>query len=197
MIDFLRGKLTAVHPEAVVVEVGGVGLRVNVAPSLISGLPQPGEMVHLYTYLVVRENALELFGFGGELDRTAFLHLLGVAGIGPRTALAVVGQLGARRLWAAILQEDTKLLATVPGIGAKSARRIVVELKERLEKLQLVVDGETPPAGVPIEGEAFAALVSLGYTPKEAAEALRRVPDPEADTTELIRSALRTLGGVP
>lgn len=195
MIDLLIGRLVAVYPEAVVVETGGLGFRVQVSPSLAGELPQPGETVCLYTHLVVRENALELFGFIGELDRTAFLHLLGVAGIGPKTALALVGRLGARRLWAAILQEDIGLLATAPGIGAKSARRIVVELKERLEKQSLVA--EAAVVGAPAEGEALAALISLGYTAREAGEALQRVADRNADTATLVTSALRLLSSVP
>lgn len=200
MIDFLKGKLVSVHPEAVVVEVGGIGYRVQVPPSLVAGLPEPGKEVFLYTYLSVKETALEMFGFSGELDRTAFLLLLGVAGIGPRTALAVVGRLGARRLWAAILREDTAVLTGVPGIGAKSARRIVVELRDRLERQQLAVSADlSAPGGVPTpedqaENEALAALISLGYTPREAREALDRLPDRKLDAAGLVHAALRAMG---
>lgn len=209
MIDFLKGRLVSVRPEAVVIEVGGIGYRVQVPPSLAAGLPEPGETVFLYTYLSVKETALEMFGFSGELDRTAFLLLLDVAGIGPRTALAVVGRLGARRLWAAILGEDTGILTTVPGIGVKSARRIVVELRDRLEKHQLAVSagllpgaagGEPAESGVPApagraEAEALAALISLGYTPREAREALNRVPaGHQLDTAGLVHAALRLMG---
>lgn len=211
MIDFLKGKLVFVHPEAVVVEVGGIGYRVQVSPPLAAGMPEPGETVFLYTYLSVKETALEMFGFSGELDRTAFVLLLGVAGIGPRTALAVVGRLGARRLWAAILREDTGVLTSVPGIGAKSARRIVVELRDRLEKQQLAVSADLPAGGVPTEvggialagvpllagraeNEALAALISLGYTPREAREVLDRLPDRKLDATGLVHAALRLMG---
>ncbi|MEW6459438.1 MAG: Holliday junction branch migration protein RuvA [Bacillota bacterium] len=200
MIDFLKGRLVSVYPEAVVVEVGGIGYRVQVPPSLAASLPEPGETIFLYTYLSVKETALEMFGFSGELDRTAFLLLLGVAGIGPRTALAVVGRLGARRLWAAILREDTGILTTVPGIGVKSARRIMVELRDRLEKQQVAVSAELPASdGVPTqagraENEALAALISLGYTPREAREALNRLPDRKLDAAGLVHAALRIMG---
>jgi len=218
VIDFLKGKLVSVHPEAVVVEVGGIGYRVQVPPPLAASMPEPGETVFLYTYLSVKETALEMFGFSGELDRTAFVLLLGVAGIGPRTALAVVGRLGARRLWAAILREDTGVLTSVPGIGAKSARRIVVELRDRLEKQQNSVVSADPRgahtsgsggvptevggsalAGVPLvagraENEALAALTSLGYTPREAREVLDRLPDRKLDATGLVHAALRLMG---
>ncbi|ACA59872.1 Holliday junction branch migration protein RuvA [Candidatus Desulforudis audaxviator] len=200
MIDFLKGRLVSVYPEAVVVEVGGIGYRVQVPPSLAASLPEPGETVFLYTYLSVKETALEMFGFSSELDRTAFLLLLGVAGIGPRTALAVVGRLGTRRLWAAILREDTGILTTVPGIGVKSARRIMVELRDRLEKQQVAVSAELPASdGVPVlagraENEALAALISLGYTPREAREALNRLPDRKLDAAGLVHAALRIMG---
>jgi Holliday junction DNA helicase RuvA len=193
MIDYLNGKLVGVYPEAVVVEVGGFGLRVQVPQSLVATLPPPGATVKLYTYLAVREEALVLFGFGDELDRTAFVHLLQVSGIGPRTALVVVGRLGARRLWSAILQEDTSLLATVPGIGTKSARRIVVELKDRLEKQQLLPAGEGT-ADTTARREALAALVSLGYSVREAGAALEHATDKGGDAADLVRSALRVLG---
>jgi Holliday junction DNA helicase RuvA len=193
MIDYLTGKLVAVYPEAVVIEVGGFGLRVQVPPSLAATLPQPGETIRLHTYLAVRNDAMELFGFADELDRTVFLHLLGVSGIGPRTALTVVGWLGTRRLLTAILQEDTSLLVTVPGIGVKSARRIVVELRDRLEKQQLMVAGDGSTSGTAAQREALAALISLGYTARDAGEALNRVPDQNAGPADLVKSALRIL----
>jgi Holliday junction DNA helicase RuvA len=194
MIDYLNGKLAAVYSESVVVEVGGFGLRVRVPSSFAAALPQIGEDVQLRTHLVVREDAMELFGFAAELDRTAFLYLLDVGGIGPRTALTVVGRLGARRLWVAILQEDIALLVTVPGIGVKSARRIVVELKDRLEKQQLVAVGEVAVPGAAVQKEALAALISLGYTSREAGDALNQVADRDVEVGALVRSALRVLG---
>ncbi|MBE0467771.1 MAG: Holliday junction branch migration protein RuvA [Candidatus Desulforudis sp.] len=195
MVDYLKGKLVRVHPEAVVVELGGIGLRVQVSPELAASLPAPGENVRLFTHLVVREDAFELFGFTEELDRTAYLQLLEVAGIGPRTALAAVGRLGARRLLTAILREDTTLLTTVPGIGVKTARRIVVELRDRIEKQQLVAVGDGRVHDTTAQSEALAALISLGYSSREAGEALSRVNDRDAEAAGLVSSALRILGG--
>lgn len=194
MIDYLNGKLTAVYPEAAVIEVGGFGLRVHLPAPLAASLPPPGSTIKLYTYLAVREDALELYGFADEADRTAFLHLLSVGGIGPRTASAVVGRLGARRLLTAILEEDTSLLVSVPGIGVKSARRMVVELRDRLEKERSMAVGEDSAPGTAAQREALAALISLGYSVREAGEALNRVRDQNVGAADLVRSALRILG---
>jgi Holliday junction DNA helicase RuvA len=136
---------------------------------------------------------MELFGFREETDRVAFLQLLAVGGIGPKTALAAISQLGTGRLWSAILQEDAALLSTVPGIGKKIAQRVIVELKDRIQKQHLV---ETELGTVTsASGEALAALVALGCNEREAVEAIRLAgPQAQDDTAELVRAALRNLG---
>ncbi len=195
MIDQLYGKIVAVGTDYLVVEVNGLGYRVQVPASLLAVHTGTGPTIRLYTHLIVREDAMELYGFEEELEKKAFLHLLGVSGIGPRTSLAIVSQLGAQQFWSAVLQEDTTLLATAPGIGLKSAKRIVVELKDRLEKLKMIEKVDNMGAVASSEQqEALAALQSLGYTAREAGEALNKIPDKDIPAAELIKAALRLLG---
>ncbi|MBU4533126.1 MAG: Holliday junction branch migration protein RuvA [Eubacteriales bacterium] len=193
MIAHVNGTLADVFKDAVIVEVGGIGLHVQVPTNVLSHLPSPGQKVRLYTHLAVREDGMELFGFREETDRVAFLQLLAVGGIGPKTALAAISQLGTGRLWSAILQEDAALLSTVPGIGKKIAQRVIVELKDRIQKQHLV---ETELGTVTsASGEALAALVALGCNEREAVEAIRLAgPQAQDDTAELVRAALRNLG---
>jgi len=193
LIAHVHGTLADVLMDAVIIEVGGIGLHVQIPANVLSHLPSPGQKVKLYTHLAVREDGMELFGFREEADRVAFLQLLGVGGIGPKTALAAISQLGTARLWPAILQEDATLLGTVPGIGKKIARRVIVELKDRIQKQHLV--GSEAGTVASSSGEALAALVALGYNEREAAEAIRLVDQQaSADTAELVRAALRSLG---
>lgn len=193
MIAHVNGTLADVFKDAVIVEVGGIGLHVQVPTNVLSHLSSPGQKVRLYTHLAVREDGMELFGFREETDRVAFLQLLAVGGIGPKTALAAISQLGTGRLWSAILQEDAALLSTVPGIGKKIAQRVIVELKDRIQKQHLV---ETELGTVTsASGEALAALVALGCNEREAVEAIRLAgPQAQDDTAELVRAALRNLG---
>ncbi|MDP3044101.1 MAG: Holliday junction branch migration protein RuvA, partial [Bacillota bacterium] len=193
LIAHVNGTLADVFKDAVIVEVGGIGLHVQVPTNVLSHLPSPGQKVRLYTHLAVREDGMELFGFREETDRVAFLQLLAVGGIGPKTALAAISQLGTGRLWSAILQEDAALLSTVPGIGKKIAQRVIVELKDRIQKQHLV---ETELGTVTsASGEALAALVALGCNEREAVEAIRLAgPQAQDDTAELVRAALRNLG---
>jgi len=193
LIAHVNGTLADVFKDAVIVEVGGIGLHVQVPTNVLSHLPSPGQKVRLYTHLAVREDGMELFGFREETDRVAFLQLLAVGGIGPKTALAAISQVGTGRLWSAILQEDAALLSTVPGIGKKIAQRVIVELKDRIQKQHLV---ETELGTVTsASGEALAALVALGCNEREAVEAIRLAgPQAQDDTAELVRAALRNLG---
>lgn len=192
MIAYIHGLLAAVLEAAVIIEVGGVGLHVHAPANVLADLPPVGEEVKLHTHLAVREDGMELFGFRNEADRTAFLQLLGVAGVGPRTALASISLLGAARVWAAVLQEDAALLSTVPGIGKKISRRIILELKDRVKKMQLAA--ADIGTGSTAAGDALGALIALGYNEREAAEALSRVGgEAPADSGELVKTALKLL----
>ncbi|MDI6906816.1 MAG: Holliday junction branch migration protein RuvA [Thermoanaerobacterales bacterium] len=198
MIAFLEGRFLAAEADAVVLAVNGVGFRVFVSPELIGRLPAIGETVRLYTHLVVKEDALELFGLGSEAERAAFLRLLGVSGIGPRTALAAVGRLGPQRLWQAIVQEDTALLCAVPGVGKKTARRMIVELKDQAAQAEAAPAGGAAGLSSAV-GDAVAALIALGYGTGEALDAVTAVAgsggdDAGQDTAELVKKALQRLG---
>lgn len=191
MIAHVNGPLAAVLEGAVIIEVGGLGLHVNVPANVLSALPPVGEKVRLHTHLAVREDGMELFGFRGEPDRTAFLQLLGVAGVGPRTALAAISLLGAMPVWQAVLREDAATLSTVPGIGKKISRRIILELKDKVKRMHLADVGRVEDTAA---GEALGALTALGYNEREAADALHRVgTGAAAEAGELVKMALKFL----
>jgi len=189
VISRLRGKPAGRTPDGLVLDVGGVGYLVAATPSALrraDGVPE----VSIETYLHVREDALQLYGFADGAERELFVHLLGVGGIGPKVALAVVSSAPATELRRAIVLGDAARFQAIPGIGKKTAERIVLELKERLGSDEVVVlphATESTPAHV----VARDALVELGYSVSEAEQALARV-DPELPPEERVREALRS-----
>jgi Holliday junction DNA helicase RuvA len=194
MIGFLRGKLAAKHPPQLLVDVGGVGYEIEAPMSTFYGLPGVGAEVHLFTHLVVREDAHVLFGFGTERERSLFRELIKVSGVGPRIALAILSGVTVDEFHRSIEAQDVATLVRVPGIGRKTAERLVIEMRDRLKGLAgpAFVPGTVPssgPAGA--QAEAFAALVSLGYKPPEVTRLLQKVDASVTTTEELIRHALR------
>jgi Holliday junction DNA helicase RuvA len=195
MISIIEGILAAVSETGVVVQTGGFGLEVNVPAPALAGLGGVGERVRLSTYLHVREDALTLYGFASEYDRGVFMALIGVSGVGPKAALAMMSRGSAAELASMIRGEDVGSLVKIPGIGKKTAERIVLELKDRIE-----ASGEAPgpaarTAGNEIFEEAAAALMSIGLTRSNAEKALERV-DLDGDLSEysvedIVRMALR------
>ncbi len=194
MIALLRGSVLVAGLGRLVVDVGGVGYEVLVPPGAVGAAV--GEPLTLHTHLAVREDAHTLYGFREPGDRDLFRTLLGVAGVGPKVALAALGTLGATRLRQAVVGEDVTALTVVPGIGRKGAQRIVLELREKLS----VTDVDAPVSRVPgatgdPRTEVAEALASLGYAPAEVTRTLDRVAD--ADTggsaEDLLRAALRTM----
>ena len=179
MIARLTGRKVAVQDGAAVIDVGGVGYLVHATPSVL----RQGEDVVVETYLHVREDALQLYGFATADERELFVHLLSVNGIGPKVALAIVSSASAADLRRAIALEDAKRFEAIPGIGKKTAQRVVLELREKTAP-----GPETPAAGSQLG--ARDALVELGYTIVEAEAALRGV-DPDLPAEEQIRLALR------
>lgn len=182
MIASVRGRITARGTDHVVIEAGGVGYKVFVPR-------QPeGDEAALHTHQVVREDGQFLFGFATREELGLFELLIGVSGVGPRAALALLAVSRPADLAAAIASGDTAAIARAPGVGKKTAERLVVELRGRMAKL----GGEGHPATPPIDDEAAAALVALGYTGAEAASALRGVaPAGAASTEDRVRTALR------
>jgi Holliday junction DNA helicase RuvA len=190
VIARLRGKKAGVTPAGLVVDVNGVGYLVQATPSVLRrSADQPGgEEITVETYLHVREDALQLYGFGSAEERDLFVHLLSVNGVGPKVALAIVSGSTPADLRRAIALEDTARFEAIPGIGKKTAQRVVLELKERIG-----ADVGGPDAKVVAGGGhlvAREALVELGYSVTEAEQALAPI-DPELPPEERIRQALR------
>ena len=184
MIASLRGKPVARSPEGLVLDVGGVGYLVHATPRAFARADGAGE-VTLPTYLAVREDALQLYGFADPDERELFVLLLAVNGVGPKVALAIVSGSTPAELRKAILLEDIKRFEAIPGIGKKTAQRVVLELKEKLGGVSLpAVDGE------PADLVARDALVELGYTVGDAERVLADT-DPELPPEERVRQALR------
>jgi Holliday junction DNA helicase RuvA len=195
MIAAVRGTLEHKTLDSALVAVGGVTLRVYAPLSTLNTLTV-GAQVHLYTYLLVREDILALYGFKSEGDRAMFEQVLAVGGVGPSIALNLLSAMSAQSLAEAILTEDVTRLTHVPRVGKKLAARLVLELRPAMEKLAGVPAGV--PAGIATAGSPRAqvmdALTGLGYTPTEAAAAVRALPeDSEGSLEDLILQALRSL----
>jgi Holliday junction DNA helicase RuvA len=187
VIARLRGRPAGFDAEGLVLDVGGVGYRVLATPSAVRKA-EDAEEVSLETHLHVREDALQLFGFASREERELFERLLAVSGVGPKVALAIVSGYSPAELRRAILLEDTALFESIPGIGKKTAQRVVLELKEKVGVLEAV---SAPHLG-PGDGHVVArdALVELGYSVAEAEERLAAT-DSELPPSERVRQALR------
>lgn len=195
MIGFLRGKVAYLLADDCLLDVGGVGYRVTVSGMTRSKLRQ-GEQAMLFTYLSVREDALQLYGFATQEEYDVFLQLIGVSGIGPKVALGILSSTTVSGLCSAIANKQASLLTKLPGIGKKSAERLILELKDKLAFVG-IGDGEeafveAAPLGDGILDEAAVALASLGYTPAETAPVLKQLGTCQT-TEEAIRLALKKL----
>jgi len=191
VITSVTGALEAVRGDGVVVRVGGVGLYVQVPTSALETLGAPGDRVHLYTHLQVGEDTLHLYGFPTEAALRMFELLLGVGGIGPRSALSVLSTLAPEEVAGAIISEDADTLSRAPGIGKRSASRIILELKEKVEREGLAVAAGSAPS----DGQVVDALTALGYSEAEARRALRALGNAQGlDLEERVRRALQNLG---
>lgn len=188
MIASLRGLVAATGKDWIVVRVGGVGFQVFVPQTALNDLAQLGQEATLYTHLHVRENELTLYGCSSEEELTIFRLLLGVSGIGPKVALSILSALPPDRLQAAIAQEDEVTLARVPGIGPKTAKKLVFDLKDKVQAEG--VRGEVPPVLTEADADLIAALTSLGYSVVEAQEAMRSLPSESLPLEERVRLAL-------
>jgi holliday junction DNA helicase RuvA len=188
MIATLRGEIAQVEENALILEVGGVGLRVFV-PAPLRARMKAGEVILLYTHLVVREDALTLYGFESQAERELFNTLLGVDGVGPKVALSVLSTLTLDAVQRAIFADEVEILNRVPGIGRKTAQKMAIHLKDKLKPLDTL-------AGVAAmtdrDSEVLAALTALGYSVVEAQSAIQSLPrDAPEDTEERLRMALQ------
>lgn len=199
MIAFLKGILHAVSNDSVVVEVNGVGYRVQVPLSLLPGLPGPGRELLLHTMMVVREDAITLYGFDTVSALEVFRLLLNVSGVGPKGALSLLSVMTPGGLSLAIRGENTGLLSKAPGIGKKTAQRIILELKDKFSPVDEVLESSEDVL-IPMvnNNDAIEALISLGFSPAQGALAVSRVvkeAGSDIPLGEIVRRALKTLGG--
>ncbi len=198
MIGFLRGKLIAKAPPQLVLDVQGVGYEVDAPMTTFYALPAIGEEVRLHTHLVVREDAQILFGFAAEQDRLMFRTLIKVNGVGPKLALTILSGQSAEEFHQCIQNSDTQALVRLPGVGKKTAERLIIEMRDRLPSLEDDNDRSTLPDTL-ISGrvsaspkqEAITALCALGYKPNEASRMVQVVATDDLACEEMIRLALQ------
>jgi Holliday junction DNA helicase RuvA len=194
MIGFLKGRLAMKQPPTLMLDVNGVGYELEAPMSTFYGLPSTGEQVALFTHLVVREDAHILFGFGTDGERRLFRGLLKVSGVGPKIALGVLSGASVEDFLHIIEAEDVAMLQRIPGIGRKTAERIIIEMRDSVQKLTApaLAAGLNPGAAPSAQSEAFSALIALGYKPPEVTRLLKSADEPGLSTTEIIRRALKS-----
>jgi Holliday junction DNA helicase RuvA len=193
MIASVSGRVLVRRPDHVVIEAAGVGYRLTVSAETLKAVPARGEEATLHAHLVARDDSISLYGFATEAERDLFLELVSVSGVGPKVAIAALSGGSASELMRAIASGDAKRFQAVPGIGKRTAERIIVELRERIageleEGVSAIADVEEDPRALAREG-----LVGLGYTPLEAERLLDGSDGESAE--ELIGAALRRAGG--
>lgn len=201
MYAFIEGKVCEKNAGELILLAGGVGYQINCSMNTLAAAPALGGTMRCYTYLSVREDAMELFGFASREEKRMFLSLTGVSGVGPKMALALLGSMPLKELNLAILLGDVTALSRAPGIGKKTAQRIALELKDKVsqEDVSAVsVGGAAPVQSMAADcvTEALEALQALGYTPAEARNAVQSVRDQSDKTDELIKLALRSMAGM-
>lgn len=194
MIGFLKGRLAVKQPPMLMVDVNGVGYEMEAPMSTFYGLPATGEPVALFTHLVVREDAHILYAFGTDGERRLFRGLLKVSGVGPKIALGILSGASVDDFLRIIEAEDIAMLTRIPGIGRKTAERVIIEMRDSVKKLSVpaaAAAGATGALATP-QSEAFSALIALGYKPPEVIRLLKSVDEPDLATTEIIRRALKS-----
>lgn len=200
MYAFIEGQVCEKAGGELILMAGGVGYALNCSMNTLQAAPAMGQTMRCYTWLSVREDAMELYGFATKEEKSLFLSLTSVSGIGPKTALGVLGSMPLRDLNLAILLGDVSALSRAPGIGKKTAQRIALELKDKISQADVNAPDSPAAAAIPLTAdnvaEAIEALIALGYTSTEARNALGGVKDKDAPVDELIRLALRTMAGM-
>ncbi len=198
MIGFLRGVLREKQPPGLLLEVQGIGYEVNAPMTTFYDLPAVGETITLFTHLAVREDAHTLYGFSKHSDRTLFRALIKVNGVGAKMALTILSGMDAGNFAACVQAGDTAALVKLPGVGKKTAERLVVEMRDRLAAWDMggaatgAAASPSPDVANPVE-EAVSALVALGYKPQDASRMVRAVDSRDVTTEEIIRTALQAM----
>lgn len=199
MISFIKGPLVEIFEDTVVIESGNVGFEIHVPLSVLEKLPGMGMETKLYTYFQVREDAMCLYGFLNRQDLQMFKQLISVNGIGPKGALGVLSALRPEDLRRAIVSGDAKAISKAPGVGAKTAQRIILDLKDKIDTAEILPPGFTEPVSGAVltggvAGEAMEALAALGYSAAEAGRAVRQVEVTESMTVEdVLKASLKHL----
>ena len=201
MVSYVRGELVAIEEEKVIIDVNGVGFGIFMPAQSMNYLPMIGEEVRLHTYMNVREDAIQLFGFLTKDDLKVFKLVISVSGIGPKGGLSILSQLSPDDLRFAVMANDSKAIAKAPGIGKKTAEKLIIELKDKLsieDVLNKVDDSETIIANTgasnEIQAEAVQALVALGYGNTESMKAVKKVQMDENTTVEeVLKLALKNM----
>lgn len=206
MIGRLTGELVEKAPPALMVDVSGVGYEVEASMNTFYKLPEVGTFVTLYTHFVVREDAQLLFGFADKQERSLFRQLIKVNGVGPKLALTILSGISADEFVRCVHNEDTAALVRLPGVGKKTAERLIIEVKDKLDKLEMPTAVEFQLGQIEVPGakvstpdyraDAETALVALGYKPLQATKAIEQAAEQlgrSASTEELIRQALKTM----
>jgi holliday junction DNA helicase RuvA len=192
LIGRISGTLLEKHPPHVLVDVGGIGYEIDVSMSTFYNLPATGQSVTLVTHLVVREDAHLLYGFGSQAERAAFRQLLKISGVGAKIALAVLSGMSVAELAQAVASQEAGRLTRVPGIGKKTAERLILELRDKLPSSGVVVPGEA--SGLAGD-DVLNALLALGYNEREALSAIKLLPA-GLNLSESIRQALKSLSRI-
>lgn len=195
MISRLAGTLINKQPPLLVIDVAGVGYEVEAPLSVFYDLPEIGQPVVLLTHLSVKDDSHTLYGFDSEGQRTLFRQLLKISGIGAKLALTILSGASGDELARFVTERDTAALCRLPGIGKKTAERIIIELRDKLDDLPSVMGSVGGQAALPADalGEARNALVALGYKPQEASRMARAVVQPDMEVEEIIRLALQSM----
>ncbi|MGO3344176.1 MAG: Holliday junction branch migration protein RuvA [Marinomonas sp.] len=197
MIGRIVGTLVEKTPPELLVDVNGVGYEVSASMTTIYDLPQIGGMVTLYTHFLVKEDSQTLYGFVDKSERALFRVLIKVNGIGPKMALAILSSMSAEELIINVQESDVTALTKIPGVGKKTAERLIIELRDKLGQAAKTDLFSTPTVLRQVQAdprqEAEAALISLGYKPQEAARAVANVPIDSASSEEVIKAALKGL----
>ncbi len=195
MYDYIKGEVVSTDKDTAVIEAGGIGYRIFTTSQSLTHI-KTGEHCKLFCHFVVREDAHTLYGFVTTEEREMFVRLTGVSGIGPKAALAVLSAMKISELAAAIITSDETALQKVPGIGKKTAQRIIIDLAEKIGKSEILGESDMPgaPGGMGAEAEALAALVALGYNRAEATRAITSVKNLGDTSEELILMALKRMG---
>lgn len=201
MIGHLRGILSLKKPPHLVVDVNGVGYELQASMTTIYALPAIGQEVFLYTHLVVREDAQLLYAFADEAERILFRQVIKVSGVGPKLALAILSGMNVESFVECIENRDSSRLVKLPGVGSKTAERLIIEMKDKLDKqfsdLQsfsaVVLSNNQSQSNKYAQQDAISALVALGYKPQDAHATIRKIYVEDADSETLIRLALQSM----